>query len=293
MAWSAEPSPKVRRVMRGQRVAIANHVAPTVAGAGGSAEPEPGGGRARHRRCSAEPRVRPRHCVRHRRLPGRPPEPQAAPSGANTGGSNRTVYSRRLRPRAQLASTRIVTKGSTIGAVDVSVMTSRPSAARDDPDLDPGQKRRDNQGHSELNMSREAIWALSVPSSSGGGNQLDFSIQRGIEARLELDGSQAQCAGKTGHHRQQRRRHACKSKTHQDSRDTLTKRSNPFQIHTVGFDISLPSPRRQYNLTYKCSRTNISAIWTLLVAAPLRTLSETIHRSSPRSCEISSRIRPT
>ena len=41
------------------------------------------------------------------------------------------------------------------------------------------------------------------------------------------------------------------------------------------------------------SLISASAIWTLLSAAPLRTLSETIHMSSPRGQEMSSRIRPT
>src|SRR5262249_61649168 len=44
---------------------------------------------------------------------------------------------------------------------------------------------------------------------------------------------------------------------------------------------------------YRCSFSKSSAICTLFKAAPLRTLSETIHRSKPRGCEMSSRMRPT
>ena len=41
------------------------------------------------------------------------------------------------------------------------------------------------------------------------------------------------------------------------------------------------------------SAATSSAICTALSAAPLRILSETTHRSSPRGCEMSSRMRPT
>ena len=44
---------------------------------------------------------------------------------------------------------------------------------------------------------------------------------------------------------------------------------------------------------WRWSLDSISAICTLLSAAPLRTLSETTHMSSPRGHEMSSRIRPT
>ena len=43
----------------------------------------------------------------------------------------------------------------------------------------------------------------------------------------------------------------------------------------------------------RCSRSRCSAICTLLVAAPLRKLSLTTHKSSPRGCEMSLRRRPT
>src|SRR6516162_5624163 len=47
--------------------------------------------------------------------------------GVNTGGSSSMVYSRTSLPRAQFTSTSSVTKGSEIGSVDLSLMTSRPS----------------------------------------------------------------------------------------------------------------------------------------------------------------------
>ena len=46
-------------------------------------------------------------------------------------------------------------------------------------------------------------------------------------------------------------------------------------------------------IDYKYCFIKISAICTLFNAAPLRTLSETTHISSPLSKEMSSRIRPT
>src|SRR6202167_858335 len=51
----------------------------------------------------------------------------AVSPGVYTGGSNSTVYSRIKRPRAQLTSTKKVTKGSGIASVDRTSRTSRPS----------------------------------------------------------------------------------------------------------------------------------------------------------------------
>ncbi len=51
-------------------------------------------------------------------------------AGANAGGSNSTVYSRRLRPLAHVASTSSVAIGSDIGTLEVKRMTLRPSARR-------------------------------------------------------------------------------------------------------------------------------------------------------------------
>src|SRR6516162_466549 len=47
--------------------------------------------------------------------------------GVNTGGSSSMVYSRTSLPRAQLTSTSSVRKGSEMGSVDLSLITSRPS----------------------------------------------------------------------------------------------------------------------------------------------------------------------
>ena len=47
--------------------------------------------------------------------------------GVYTGGSSSTVYSRINRPRAQLTSTRKVTKGSGIESVERTNKASRPS----------------------------------------------------------------------------------------------------------------------------------------------------------------------
>src|SRR5690348_11156909 len=52
--------------------------------------------------------------------------------------------------------------------------------------------------------------------------------------------------------------------------------------------VSHPAARNQMR-----SRISISAICTAFNAAPLRMLSDTIHRSSPFGCEMSSRMRPT
>jgi hypothetical protein len=47
-----------------------------------------------------------------------------------TGGSSSTVYSRSRRPRAQLASTRIVTNGSVTERFEVTLIAARPSRLR-------------------------------------------------------------------------------------------------------------------------------------------------------------------
>src|SRR5580704_18994186 len=51
----------------------------------------------------------------------------AVSPGVYTGGSSSTVYSRIRRPRAQLTSTKKVTKGSGIASVERTSRTSRPS----------------------------------------------------------------------------------------------------------------------------------------------------------------------
>ena len=59
---------------------------------------------------------------------------------------------------------------------------------------------------------------------------------------------------------------------------------------------STASPKPMSIATHRRSRprsTSSSAIWTALVAAPLRRLSETIQRSSARSLPGSRRMRPT
>src|SRR3546814_4427120 len=53
------------------------------------------------------------------------------------------------------------------------------------------------------------------------------------------------------------------------------------------------SRRALRSATLQPSATSSSAIWTAFSAAPLRMLSETTHRLSPRSCDRSSRMRPT
>ena len=47
-----------------------------------------------------------------------------------TGGSSSTVYSRSKRPRAQLASTSRVTKGSVTERFELTLMVARPSRER-------------------------------------------------------------------------------------------------------------------------------------------------------------------
>ena len=48
-------------------------------------------------------------------------------SCANSGGSNRTVYSLSKRPFGQLTSTKKVKKGSRTGSLEVTLITVRPS----------------------------------------------------------------------------------------------------------------------------------------------------------------------
>src|SRR4030095_4338104 len=59
-----------------------------------------------------------------------------------------------------------------------------------------------------------------------------------------------------------------------------------------GIPLELDIRRQQETEVYKYFSISTSAICTALVAAPLRMLSETIHRLSPLASDSSSRIRP-
>src|SRR4030095_395177 len=60
-----------------------------------------------------------------------------------------------------------------------------------------------------------------------------------------------------------------------------------------GIPLELDIRRQQETEVYKYFSIKTSAICTALVAAPLRILSETIHRLSPLGSDSSSRMRPT
>jgi hypothetical protein len=104
-------------------------------------------------------------------------EPAFSP-GVYTGGSSSTVYSRIKWPRAQLTSTKKVTKGSGIDSVERTLKTSRPSLLL--PTLKTNDAR--NGGRSmpyRVNASRGARLARNAVSSSGVAAMMSMSAFSG------------------------------------------------------------------------------------------------------------------
>jgi hypothetical protein len=105
-------------------------------------------------------------------------EDPAFSPGVYTGGSRSTVYSRIRWPRAQLTSTRKVTKGSGIESVERTIKTSWPSLLL--PTLKVNEVR--NGGRSmpyRVKASRGARLARRAVSSSGVAAMMSMSAFNG------------------------------------------------------------------------------------------------------------------
>src|SRR5690606_22929229 len=114
------------------------------------------------------------------------------------------------------------------------------------------------------------------------GDDRDLGEQRLAAARLHLDLAQSQRERRPGEDGQQQAAGEC---PRPDAGGSMV---CAWPRH--GGDSSRPGTP---SATHQPSAATSSASWTAFNAAPLRMLSETIQRLSPRGCEMSSRMRPT
>ena len=132
---------------------------------------------------------------------------------------------------------------------------------------------------------------LETPDFLGGRREVDIGIKRRIQGRFKVYIPQSQRHRSGGQQPGQNQGAYDITQRHQISQ-WPSRAVTPLQNSRLRC-FPWPSGYMAGNITYKYSRTKISAIWTAFVAAPLRILSPTTHRSRPRSWVISSRMRPT
>ncbi len=240
----------------------------------------------------------------------------SATASALAGASTSAEYSRTSRPWPQSASTRKLNEGVSTGVCEVTRTTALPCALRVSSNCSSLTRPAGRCRPTRSKVTGEASATRRFSSSDGSAEITGISASNGCpgldrtrmsprpRAMAELltrasSAAERQVSGRRAPLARLFMGDTIKRADqgpHPPGRRTAVVPATARQARAC-IDKALPASGRHYRSgnsgDQRFSAATSSASCTALRAAPLRTLSDTIHRFRPRGCDRSSRMRPT